>query len=304
MRSFSKRKVKKKLPESFIRDKEPNFNKMIDTPELKLKKEEVKQTVALHTDAKEKYDNWKKQFSKTQKELQLKEEQLQERKINLQEFTQHRKAEILKMRQQIEKQKVKNEVVRERVSDLEEQSAEERRKYNKLVYQLQGLQRYTDFVQETVESSTTFDTIEQLLGHYRSLKKTRIDYLLKYQNLITKYSEDSKTNQLMNEKRDSYKVDRELKLQKAIRTLTNMEQQSEYRKMELLKDIQRVNEKSAEVASIKSSIRDLYKKTMSRVDKPKDVSKLTEEEMLTAIKNRFSDLNEIVQASNIVEEEE
>ena len=304
MRRISNRKVKKKLPDSFIRDKEPNFNKMADTQQLKLKKEEVKQTVALHTEAKEKYDSWKTQFLKTQKDLELKEEELQERKDNFKEFTQHKKAEISKMRQQIEKQKVKNEVVRERVSDLEEQSAEEKRKYNKLIYQLQGLQRYTDFVQETVDASTTFDTIEQLLNHYRSLKKTRTDYLLKYQNLITKYSEDSKTNQLMNEKRESYKIDRALKLKNAMRTLNNEEQQSEYRKMELLKDIQRIKEKASEVASIKSSIRDLYKKAMSRVDKAKDASKLTEEEMLTAIKNRFSDLNEIVQASHIVSVEE
>ena len=108
----------------------------------------------------------------------------------------------------------------------------------------------------------------------------------------------------MNEKRESYKIDRALKLKNAMRTLNNEEQQSEYRKMELLKDIQRIKEKASEVASIKSSIRDLYKKAMSRVDKAKDASKLTEEEMLTAIKNRFSDLNEIVQASHIVSVEE
>ena len=300
MRRNSKVKTKRKIPDSYIIDKEPKFNKMTETAQIKNKRAEVQIALNQHTEAKNQYDSWRKEFSVKQNDLNQKEQQLQERSDNLEEFTQHRKTEISKLRQMIDKQTKKNQIMRDRVSNLEEQSAEEKRKYNKLVYELQGLQRYTDFVQETVDKSSTFDTIEQLLNHYQSMKKTRIDYLLKYQNLITKYSEETKANQLMSEKRESYRIDRALKLQQATRNLTEEVQQSEYRKMELLKDIQRVKDKSIEVATIKSSIRDLYQKTMSKVEgKHTDSSKLTEEEMLSAIKNRFSDLVEIVQASNI-----
>ena len=275
---------------------------MPTTKKLDSKKQEMKNSYNLQINAKDELKEFETNFEATKNELIEKSAHLEERENNLVEFKAHHNEEISKINQMIAKETEKERELKEIISTLKKEIVSEKAKSENLKNELVELQKYTDFVQNTVNHCHSFDTIELYLGHYSSIKKARGEYLLKYQELVEKYNREKKERKINEERKQSYAVDRTIKFKNALHELSTEKQQSEYRKMELLRGIQRIRDKTTEVAGIKSSLDDLYRKVMSRVD-ANGLTKSTDEQKLQAIKNRFSDLTEIVNASLIEENE-
>ena len=283
--------------------KEFEFSKPMVTPQLKQKKEEMDNANAKLEEAKNKFESWKADFQQKKLEIEDKQQKLAAQKANLREFTLHHNAELEKAKQKEAEEEQKMSKINEMIQELKKEDDLLKQRNDKLRADLDRLQPCADYLQRVVDVSSNYDSIESILNRYHSINKTREEYLTKYRQLLESFGTNSKKRNALIELRKSYLIDKTMRFNENIARMKQEKQQSEYKKMSLIKDIQRIEEKTIELSSIKTSIKSIYDRAMDRIigneQKNPGSDNLTEEQMLIAIKNRFSDLSEIIKASNV-----
>ena len=284
--------------------KEFNFTKPIITPQLRQKRLEMEETNNELEDAKNKFEQWKCDFQKKKREIEDKQHKLEMDKENLREFTMHHNYELEKAQQKEHEMMAKIKKIQEDIKDLQQQDEELQEKNNALKAKLDVLQPCADYLNSVVDFSTNFDSIESILNRYHSINLTREEYLDKYRKLLETFGTDSAKRMKLIELRKSYLIDKTKKFIDNINKLKQEKLQSEYGKLSLIKDIQRIEDKSMELAMIKTSIRSIYERAVDKIkgSDSKNISadNLTEEQMLVIIRNRFTDLSDIIKASRSV----
>lgn len=300
-----KKRVSPRSRSTFAEPKEFEFAKLAVTPELAEKRKEMLVKNEELEEAKTKFEEWKVDFQSRKAEIDDKIAKLEDQKHNLIQFTRHHNQELEKAQQREEESKVKMINIRREIDLLKREDDMLQNQIDNLMKQIDELQPCADYLQSAVDYSPNFDSVEYMLNRYHSISETRAEFLNKYQNLLMVFGEDSKKLDELLKLRKAYLIDRTMKFNKEIAQFEQTKQQREYRKMSLIKDIQRIEEKLTELSSIKTSIRTIYESAMDRMQsndakkKAPPANTLTDEQMLTAIKNRFSDLSEIIKAANV-----
>ncbi|EAY18029.1 hypothetical protein TVAG_113730 [Trichomonas vaginalis G3] len=285
--------------------KEFEFAKLAITPELAEKRKEMMVKNDELEEAKSKFEEWKVDFQSRKAEIDDKMSKLEDQKRNLIQFTRHHNLELEKAQQREEESKIKMINIRKEIDVLKKEDDQLQSQIDDLMKKINQLQPCADYLQAAVDYSPNFDSVEYMLNRYHSISETRAEFLGKYQNLLMTFGDDSKKLDELLKLRKAYLIDRTMKFNKEIAKYEQTKQQREYRKMSLIKDVQRIEEKLIELSSIKTSIRTIYESAMDRMQsndarkKAPPASSLTEEQMLIAIQNRFSDLSEIIKAANV-----
>jgi hypothetical protein len=177
---------------------------------------------------------------------------------------------------------------------------------DQLRQELDALQPCADYLQSVVEASPAFENIESILNRHQSLAATRAEYLQKYQELMARYGTDETKLAQQLEVRRSHLIDCTMKYNEGIARVAQARKQNEYRRTTLIKDVQRIEDKNVELSAIKTSIRTIYNRALSRSTTTADQIQrakggdVSEEAMLEYIENRFNDLKDIIEDKKVV----
>ena len=269
------------------------------SPELVDKQDEMEQVNKNLENARAKFEQWKTNLQAKKKEIEAKKEKLAEEKHQLDQFTVVHTAELEKCR---EREKQENKMIAEMESELEELSVKEeqlRKKNDDLSQELSRLQPCADYLQSVVESGHKFDNIDAILNRHAILAATREEYIVKYQELLQQMGvkEREAEEQLLKEK--NLLIDLTMRYNGGVMAFESAKKVNEYKKTTIIKEIQRVEEKSVEVATIETSINAIYKRALAKASQT-GISKVTDtavgyDARLVYIQNRFTDLAGVIE---------
>ena len=269
------------------------------SPELVDKQAEMEQVNKNLEDARAKFEQWKTNLQVKKKEIEQKKEKLAEEKHQLDQFTVVHTAELEKCR---EREKQENKMIAEMESELEELSVKEeqlRKKNDDLTEELRRLQPCTDYLQSVVESGHKFDNIDAILNRHAILAATREEYIVKYQELLQEMGVKEREAEEKLLKERNLLIDATMKYNGGVMAMESAKKVNEYKKTTVIKEIQRVEEKSVEVATIETSINAIYKRalfkaTQTGLTKSADTA-VGYDGRLTYIQNRFTDLAAVIE---------
>lgn len=275
------------------------------SPQLVDKQREMEQANKQLEDARAKFELWKTNFQKKRKEIEEQQQALAEQKKALDSFTQHHITELEKAKKREQEELEKAREIEKELKSLTEREEKLRTKNDALTEELKELQPCADYLQSVVEACQTFDNVEAILHRHETLSHTRGEYLKKYQELMKKYGSDEAELAKLLEIRRSYLIDSTMKYNDAISRINRTKKQNEYRNASLIKDVQRIEEKNTEIAAIRTSIKTIYNRALSRssasvdqIQKKMQNADITEEAMLEYIEHRFLDLKDIIREAN------
>jgi myosin heavy subunit len=272
------------------------------SPQLVDKQREIEAANKKLEEARGKFEQWKVNFQRKRKEIEDKQQALAEQKKNLDAFTQHHIQELDKAKKREQEETERAKEIEKELKSLTEREEKLRTRNDSLTEELTALQPCADYLQSVVESCQAFDNIEAILHRHESLSHTRQEYLAKYQELMGHYgSEEAKLSALL-ELRKSHLIDSTMKYNERISRIKQTKKANEYRKTTLIKDVQRIEDKNTELASIKTSIKTIYNRALSKSSNAaihaqqgqKKKNEVSEEAMLEFIENRFLDLKDII----------
>jgi hypothetical protein len=166
------------------------------------------------------------------------------------------------------------------------------------------LQPCAEYLQSVVDSCQTFDNIEAILHRYDSLAATRAEYLERYQALMGRFGVDEQELAKLLAVRKSHVIDWTMKFNARLANIKQTKKLNEYRTANSVKDVQRVDEKNTELAAIKTSIRAIYARAVSKSSAAaseiqRKRGEISEEAMLEYVENRFLDLKDIIRDASI-----
>jgi myosin heavy subunit len=276
------------------------------SPQLLEKQREMEKTNSQLEDARNKFETWKTNFQRKKKEIDEKQQQLSEQKRHLDAFTTQQMAALEKAKKREAEEIEQARTIDSQLKTLMEEEDQLRKQNDQLREELDGLQPCADYLQSVVESSSSFENIESILNRHQSLATTRAEYLQKYQDLMARYGTDETKLAQQLEVRKSHLVDCTMKYNEGIARVAQARKRNEYRRTTLIKDVQRIEEKNVELAAIKTSIRTIYNRALSRSTTTADQiqrakgGEVSEEAMLEYIENRFNDLKDIIEDKKVV----
>lgn len=273
------------------------------SPQLVDKQREMEEANQQLEEARMKFEQWKTNFQRKRKEIEEQQQALAEQKKSLDSFTQHHIMELEKAKKREQEELEKAKEIEKELKELTDKEERLRAKNDLLTEELKDLQPCADYLQSVVEACQTFDNVEAILHRHESLSNTRSEYLKRYQELMTKYGNDEAELSKQLEVRRSHLIDSTMKYNEAISRINKTKKQNEYRNTSLVKDVQRIEEKNTELAMIKTSIKTIYNRALSKSSATADkIQKrkldISEEEMLEYIENRFLDLKDIIKEAN------
>lgn len=267
------------------------------SPQLVDKQHQMEQSHQDLEDARTKFESWKINFQKKRKEIEEKQITLQEKKKNLDQFISHHNAELSRAKKREAEEIQLSKSIRKELESLTQEEADLEEKGNILKKELDELQPYADYLQSVVESRECqgFDNVDAILNRYHSLSQARVEHLELYQKLVKNLGNEESELQEQLELRKSYLIHSTMNLNSAIQKAQQTKKQNEYNRNSVIKDMQRIEDKTIEIAAIESSIRNIYTHAVQQSgENRKKASECTEMEMLQFIQERFIDLNEVV----------
>jgi chromosome segregation ATPase len=276
------------------------------SPQLLEKQREMETTNAQLEEARNKFETWRTNFQRKKKEIDEKQQQLAEQKRHLDAFTTQQMAALEKAKKREAEEIEQARAIDAQLKTLMEEEEQLRTQNDQLREELDALQPCADYLQSVVESSPAFDNIEAILNRYQSLAATRAEYLEKYQELMSRYGTDEQQLAQQLELRRSHLIDCTMKYNEGIARLAQARKQNEYRRTTLMKDVQRIEDKTVELSAIKTSIRTIYTRALARSTTTADQIQrarggdVSEEAMLEYIENRFNDLKDIIEDKKVV----
>jgi uncharacterized phage infection (PIP) family protein YhgE len=275
------------------------------SPQLIEKQREMDKTNVRLDEARTKFEGWKTNFQRKKKEIEEKQAQLAEQKRHLDAFTAQQVTALEKAKKKEAEEIEQARAIDRQLKALMEEEEELRTENDRLRQELDALQPCADYLQTVVEACPSFDNIESILNRHQSLAETRAEYLEKYQDLVERYGTNESVLAQRLEVRKSHLIDATMKYNEGIAHMAQIKKQNEYRRTALVKDVQRIEDKNAELAAIKTSIRTIYARALSRSSATTDQiqrkkGELSDEAMLEFIENRFNDLRDIIEDKKVV----
>ena len=266
------------------------------SPQLVDKQRQMEQTQQDLEDARSKFDAWKVNFQRKRKDIEEKQLALSEQKRKLDQFIQHHNAELEKAKKRQREEIKQAKSIRKELDDINQEELELNAKSEALNAELNELKPYAEYLQSVVESHEcqTFDNVDAILLRYQSLSQTRAEYLDLYESLVRNFGKEEHSLSKELELRKSYLIHSSMDLNLAIHKSNQAKKKNEYTRNSIIKDVQRIEDKSTELASIESSIRNIYTRAVIQSgENKKKASQCTEKEMLQFIEERILDLNDI-----------
>lgn len=271
------------------------------SPEVQEKERETEEVDKLLAETRANFENWRAQYQVKKKELESHYEELLDKKRAFD------KAAIIQQNE-IETCKDKERQAREAISQFNDEltqiTIQEKKLQDEnqgLIQEIKELQPYCDYLQQVVETSHSYDNPEAILYRQKNLLKGRKEYLEKYKKLIEQ--KGVKENELKDElvRQKARLVDSTMKFNSIIAQVNKTKKQNQFVKTALVKDVQRLEEKSLEVSRIKSAIRTIYERAIEMSTRQSDKLRANldkEEDMLLYITDRYNDLSKIIDKWN------
>lgn len=276
------------------------------SPQLVEKQKEMEKTNEDLDAARAKFEAWQVIREKQKIEIEKKQKELEKQKQSLDQFTLHYSAELEKAKKREAEEKEMTRQIDRDLIDLVKEEDVLKKTNDSLKKELEELQPCADYLQNVVESCQTFDNIDAILTRHQTLAKTREEYLQKYKSLMERLGNDETSLSKQLAVHQSHLIDSTMKFNLSLSKVSQAKKQNEYRKTNIMKEVQRLDEKNVDLASIRASIRNIYYRALERsgsraqvLSKKEDV---TEEQMLQYIVNRFNDLRDIINDPNVVYE--
>jgi chromosome segregation ATPase len=276
------------------------------SPQLVEKQREMEKTNSQLEEARNKFETWKTNFQRKRRDIDEKQAQLAEQKRHLDAFTAQQMATLEKAKKREAEEIDQARQIDAQLKTLTEEEEQLRQQNDQLRQELDALRPCADYLQSVVDSCPQFDNIEAILNRHQSLATTRAEYLQKYHELMERYGTDEKKLAQQLEVRRSHLIDCTMKYNEGIARVAQARKRNEYRRTTLVKDVQRIEDKNVELAAIKTSIRTIYNRALSRSTTTADQIQrarggdVSEEAMLEYIENRFNDLKDIIEDKKVV----
>lgn len=268
------------------------------SPQLVQKKQEMEKTNAELDDARIKFEAWKTNFQRKKKELDEKQKILDIQKENLRSFTEHHNHEIEKAHKKEEVEKNKIVELKAELQRLNDQENDLEKENESLKERLGKLQPCADYLQAVVEKSSFYETVESLLNRYETLSTTRSEYVEKLLGIMQNFgSDEDKLNAELMNRRDKL-LERTMQLNRSKQHTEMIKKDNQNKMTQMYKKISRSELKSVEIAEIKSAIKTIfsraYDKSITNAQKASVGPNPTLQEMILFIRNRFKDLQGIL----------
>ncbi|KAH0787102.1 cilia- and flagella-associated protein [Histomonas meleagridis] len=273
------------------------------SPHLIEKQKEMEIVDQQLEEARNKYEAWKKNFEVRKKEVEDKQHALDEQKKRLDAFTAQQMSSLEKTRKRRAEEAERLKSIEIELQQLMEEEKQLKQKNEKLQNKIEKLRPYSNYLQSVVDAYPSFENIDAILNRYQSLADTRNEYLQKYQNMMERYGIDETNLSRELELKKSKLIDTTMKFNENVAKVAQAKKANEYVKATLIKDIQRIEDKKAELAAIKASIRAIYSRAVSTLSTISDKAQkakgsINDEQMLEYIENRFNDLKGIIEDKN------
>ena len=249
--------------------------------------------------AKNNFDEWKDSFQGRKKEVEEKQEKLNAQRKYLQEFAEHHDGELEKSIKRQKEEEHKIIMIENRTRVLLEEEQFLKAQNDTLKDELRTLGQYSSYLKSVIIECPSFSTIDSILSRFQSISETNQEYFAKFQLLLSQFGSNSSKEAVILDTHKSYLIDRTMKFNEALNRVAQAKRLNEYKKAQVIKDIQRTKEKEIELATIKASLRAVYRRALERVgcfEEPsvKQEKLLSEKEMLEFIKNRYIDLTDVI----------
>jgi hypothetical protein len=256
-------------------------------------------------EARSQFEQWKASFQRKRKEIEDQQDALMEQRRQLSLYTQHHLSELERVRKRERDEAEKAKEIEKDLTVLNEREEVLLAKKQYLSGELRKLQPCSDYLQLVVESCQTFDNIEAILHRHESLANTHVEYLVKYRQLMEAYGCDEAELERILDVRKSYLIGSTMKYTETLSRIKNTNKLNEYRNAQMIKDVQRIEEKITEISAIKNSIRTIYRRAVTRnsgraLAGQRKRGDLSDEAMLSYIENVFLDLRDIIRDAPVM----
>jgi DNA repair exonuclease SbcCD ATPase subunit len=273
------------------------------SPQLIAKQQEMEKTNAQLEEARHKFETWKTGFMKKRKEVDEKQQQLADQKRHLDAFTSQQKLALEKARKKESEEIEQSRLIEQQLEDLKEEEDRLRVESDKLRQELESLQPCADYLQSVVEAYGCFESIESILNRHQSLAETRAEYVERYEKLMERYVGDEAALAHQLDVRKSRLIDSTMKYNEGMARIAQAIKRNQYRRTTLIKDVQRIEDKTVELVAMKTAIRTIYARALAKASvtgEQRRSGRISEEVMLEYIENRFSDLKDILEDKKVV----
>ena len=268
------------------------------SPEVQDKERETEEADQQLAETKMKFEKWRTQFQVKKKELEAQNMALMEKKKSFDKAALVQQNEIQNCREKEKDAKRAIAQISEELNEISSQEEELRNENDALIKEIAELQPYADYLQNVVLGSHEYDNPDAILNRHKTLVKGRKEYLEKYKSLVAHKGDDEAElrDELIRQK--TKLVDSTMKFNAAMSQVNNTKKKNTFVKTAMIKDVQRFEEKSLEVSTIKNSIRTIYARAIGMSKRPADRLRNKtekEEEMMLYIQDRFHDLSAIIE---------
>lgn len=272
------------------------------SPEVQEKERETEEVDQELAETRTKFENWRNQFQVKKKELEAQNNLFLEKKQAFDKAALIQQNEIENCK---EREKQARDAIAQYNDELAQITLEEKKLQEEnqaLIKEIKELQPYCDYLQQVVERSHSYDNPEAILYRQKNLLNGRKEYLEKYRKLIAQKGlrEKELNEELVKQK--ARLVGSTMKFNSIIAQVNKTKKQNQFVKTALIKDVQRLEEKSLEVSTIKSAIKTIYERAIEMSTRQSDKLRSgveKEEDMLLYITDRFNDLTKIIDKWNL-----
>jgi chromosome segregation ATPase len=302
-RGKQKSSFESKYLERFAGSSEHTLGMPTVSPQLIAKQQEMEKTNAQLEEARHKFETWKVGFLKKRKEVDEKQQQLADQKRHLDAFTSQQKLSLEKARKKEAEELEQSRLIEQQLEELKEEENQLRVESDELRKELESLQPCADYLQSVVDAYSCFESVEAILNRHQSLAETRAEYVERYESLMERYVGDEATLAHQLDIRKSRLIDSTMKYNEGMARIAQAIKRNQYRRTTLIKDVQRIEDKTVELVAMKTAIRTIYARALVKTSasgEQRRGGKISEEAMLEYIENRFNDLKDILEDKKVV----
>jgi len=270
------------------------------SPQLVDKQAEMEETNRKLEEARLKFEQWKTSLQQKRKDIEEKQQKLAEQKRQLDAFTLLHKADLQKYHDREALELEQSRAMEQELEQLRKNEKELRVKNEHLESDLEKLRPIANYLQEVVDTYSTFDSIESIINRHTSLAETRTEYLKKFQEMTRKMGNDEAIAMKELEKERVLLIDAAMKYNHSLSMADETKKDNVFKKTNVIKDVQRSENKSLELSMIKTSIQTIYNRAVNKVigNQNRTYTKkenMSLEEMLKYVQNKYVDLESAIE---------
>ena len=273
------------------------------SPQLIAKNTELENIRAELAQAVKDQEKWDADLEENKMRLNEQRLNFEQVEIQNQEILKRLKIEINKYVDEAKKQLQITRTFEQEYEELVEKEETLQKTISQYKQEIAVLQPYADFFEEIVNNGSMFGTTENILNRYKALTIAKEDCATNLQKLISNIKAPNADLKEELEILKNKKIEMAHSVSQIKEEINKLSKQNRYVQMNLIKDVERVDEKKCELAMIKASINNLKKRILSTENKlgqiyvPDDWIPLknTIDYSLILIETRYQDLLAVVE---------